>query len=244
MNDVLVLCYHAVSERWPAALSITPAAFERQIGGLVREGWVATTFTEAVLAPAGGRTLAVTFDDAYLSVGARAAPILDRLGVPGTIFVPTDWPSRGAPMRWSGIDQWLGTAHEPELTPMTWSRLRELADTGWEIGSHTCSHPRLTKLDEDQLIHELTASRAVGEAEMGLPCRSIAYPYGDVDARVVAATADAGYEAAAALPGSFGDPSALRWPRVGVWRVDGQRLWRFRLKVARPARWVRALTER
>lgn len=241
MNDVLVLCYHALSEHWPAALSITPTAFERQIAGMVRRGWVGSTFTEAVFAPTRRRTLAVTFDDAYLSVATRAAPILERLGVPATVFVPTDWPDRAAPMRWPGIDHWLGTAHEAELTPLTWEGLRQLADQGWEIGSHTCSHPRLSALDNHDLMRELTVSRSACEAAIRRPCRSIAYPYGDVDARVVAATGAAGYEAAAALPGTFGSPTALEWPRVGVWHVDGQRSWRFALKVASPVRRLRAL---
>ena len=39
MPDVLVLCYHAVSERFPAALSVTPEAFERQLHLLARAGY-------------------------------------------------------------------------------------------------------------------------------------------------------------------------------------------------------------
>jgi hypothetical protein len=65
---------------------------------------------------------------------------------------------------------------------------------------------------------------------MGRPCRSIAYPYGDVDARVIEATRAAGYELAAALPKRHGSRDPLDWPRVGVYHGDDLR--RFKLKVS------------
>ena len=51
MGDPLVLCYHAVSERWPAPLSVTPDAFERQLRRLSRGGFRGVTF-EARAQPA------------------------------------------------------------------------------------------------------------------------------------------------------------------------------------------------
>ena len=65
---------------------------------------------------------------------------------------------------------------------------------------------------------------------LGRPCTSVAYPYGDVDARVIRAAAAAGYEAGAALPERQHPASALAWPRIGVYPVDVP--WRFRLKSA------------
>ena len=83
MNDALVLCYHALSESWPADLSTTPALFEAQLGLLLERGYRPVTFEQAVSAPPGSRTFAVTFDDAYRSVLERAQPIMARMGVPG-----------------------------------------------------------------------------------------------------------------------------------------------------------------
>ena len=83
LSDTIVLCYHAVSERWPAPLSVTPQAFERQLELLVRRGYEGATFRDAVLGAHAGKTVVVTFDDAYLSVLELARPILDRLGLPG-----------------------------------------------------------------------------------------------------------------------------------------------------------------
>jgi peptidoglycan/xylan/chitin deacetylase (PgdA/CDA1 family) len=237
--DVLVLCYHAVSERWPAPLSVTPGALREQLGLVVRRGYRGAGFTEAVVSPPAGRTVAVTFDDAFRSVLELARPILDDLGLTATVFVPTDFPEHpDAPMRWPGIEQWLGGEHEPELRPMSWNELRVLADAGWEIGSHTKSHPRLSSLSDSDLERELEDSRLILEERFGRPCPGLAYPYGDHDARVVEAAGRAGYTAAGTLPVRFDRPSPLRWPRAGVYHGDDLR--RFRLKASRIMRLARA----
>ncbi len=226
----ICLCYHAVSERWPADLSVTPGALRAQLTKLVERGYSGTTFTELTRSDPGGKLVAVTFDDSYESVAALARPILDDLGLPGTVFVPTAYAGSGEPMSWPGIDRWVGTEHERELMPMGWERLRELAGAGWEIGSHTATHPHLTEIDGDRLTGELGESKAAVEQNLGRPCTSIAYPYGDHDGAVVAATAAAGYEAAGTLPKRFPRAEPLRWPRVGVYHGDDER--RFAMKVS------------
>lgn len=220
MRDVLVLCYHAVSERWPAHLSVAPDVFEAQVAHLLRRGYEGTTFSRAVAERPRGRTLVVTFDDGFGSVHDLAFPILQRLGVPATLFVPTAFMGRDEPMAWPGIDEWVGTEFEHELAGMSWDGVREVRDAGWEIGSHTHSHPKLTQVGDAELRDELERSRALCEERLGEPCRSIAYPYGDVDARVVAAAASAGYEAAATLPALAERERPLSWPRLGVYRYE------------------------
>jgi peptidoglycan/xylan/chitin deacetylase (PgdA/CDA1 family) len=165
---------------------------------------------------------------------------MDGLGVPGTVFVPTDWADRPEPMRWGGIEHWLGGPHEEEMVCLRWEALRELASAGWEVGSHTCSHPHLSRLDDGALERELVESRAMCTEKLGTPCRSIAYPYGDVDARVVEAARSAGYELGAALPKQFTSIDPLNWPRVGVYNADDIR--RFKLKLSRPLRRVLSST--
>jgi peptidoglycan/xylan/chitin deacetylase (PgdA/CDA1 family) len=238
--DVLVLCYHAVSERWPAPLSVTPEALEEQLEWLVRRGYRGATFESVVSEQPAERTLVVTFDDAFASVGELAAPILRRLELPGSLYVVTDHPRWSEqPMSWDGIEQWLGTEHEHELRPLSWDRIGELAEAGWEVGSHTASHPHLSRVrHEADLARELEGSRATLEDRLGRPCRTLAYPYGDHDERVVEATRRAGYTAASTLPGRFPKPKPLAWPRVGIYRADDMR--RFRMKVARPVRALRA----
>ena len=238
MSDALVLCYHALSERWPASLSVAPEAFERQLHLLSRRGFRGATFDRAVSEPSDRRTVAVTFDDAYLSVLELAKPILDDVGFPATVFVPTDFPANsGQPMAWEGIDMWLGGPHERELRPMSWEQLGVLADAGWEIGSHTCSHPRLTSLGDEELGRELIDSRSILAERLSRPCDTLAYPYGDHDERVLEATRMAGYGLAGTLPGRLSPVSRLAWPRVGIYHGDDER--RFRLKTSAAIRRLR-----
>ena len=230
MTDVLVLAYHAVSERWPADLSVTPERFASQLALLTARGYRGATLHRALADPPADKTVVVTFDDGFRSVATLALPILRRYGLPATVFVPTDHVGTGRPMRWAGIDQWLGTEHEAELLPMGWTELAMLADAGWEVGSHTRSHPRLTRIDDASLRDELLASRETCERELSLPCRTLAYPYGDHDGRVVAAVRAAGYRAACTLPEDFRGDDPLRTPRVGVYHGDGDAV--FRLKIS------------
>jgi peptidoglycan/xylan/chitin deacetylase (PgdA/CDA1 family) len=237
MPDVLVLCYHAISERFPAVLSVKPDNFERQLALLKRAGYRGATFSDAVGARSG-RVVAITFDDAYLSELTLAKPLLDAVGYPATVYAPTaylDTPEQ--PLKWDGIEQWHGGEHERELLPMSWDQLRELADGGWEIGSHTRTHPHLTEVDDETLRAELVESKATAEDRMGRPCPTIAYPYGDYDERVVAAAGAAGYAAAGTLPARLHSERPLAWPRVGIYHDDDER--RFRLKVSRVMRRLR-----
>ena len=238
LTDVLVLCYHAVSETWPAPLSVTPDSLTQQVEALLERGYVSAAFTSAVLDPPAPRTLAITFDDGFRSVVELALPILARLGVQATLFVPTEQVGADRLLTWPGIDGWLGGPFEQELMSVSWDDARRLASSGWEIGSHTCTHPRLTTLGAGELAGQLARSRERLEDELGRPCTSVAYPYGDVDARVARAAQDAGYAAGAALPSRFQAGARFEWPRVGVYHDDGMRA--FSLKTAVGTRRLRA----
>jgi peptidoglycan/xylan/chitin deacetylase (PgdA/CDA1 family) len=231
LAEPLVLCYHAVSENWPADLSITTRQLREQLELLVERGYRGATFHDAVASmPSPSPIVAVTFDDAFLSVLELAHPILSSLGLRATVFVVTDFADGDQPLQWTGVDRWLGGVHESELQGLSWRQLEQLADDGWEIGSHTRTHPWLTKLSDDALAKELRGSREACEKALGRPCRTLAYPYGDFDARVAAAALEAGYEAAATLAAALNRPNALAWPRIGVYHKDSLR--RFRVKVS------------
>ncbi len=241
-DDTLVLCYHAVSPTWPSPLAVRPEALRTQVASLLAAGYRARTFSDAILDPEPGLTLAVTFDDAYRSTFELAAPILGELGVPATLFVPTDFPDSGVPFPLPGA-AWVGSEFEGELSIMGWEEVRELDRRGWEIGAHTCSHQWLTQVDDERLRVELTASAAVLGERLGARPRSVAYPFGDHDDRVVAAAAAAGYEAACTVPHRFehfGD-SPLRFGRIDVTRDESSAAFRVRTaRLSRRSRTTRA----
>ncbi len=79
---------------------------------------------------------------------------------------------------------------------LTWDQIREMSRNGIEFGSHSVSHPILTKLDDPTLAHELTSSLQTLRRELDTCLDVLAYPEGSAntyDARVVDATRRAGY---------------------------------------------------
>ena len=215
----LVLCYHAVSDTWDHQLSVGPDSLERQLRSLVRRGFRGVSAAEVL--SAAGRALHVTFDDAYKSV-ANALPVLELLGLPATVFTCAAFAETGRPFDVPELAS-QAAAHPKELATMNWEELRALSERGVEIGSHTMTHPHLPRLSDEEIDRELQDSRVRIEDELGRPCRFLAYPFGEHDARVRAGAERAGYEAAHSLASKTARAEARRFaiPRVDLYRRDG-----------------------
>jgi peptidoglycan/xylan/chitin deacetylase (PgdA/CDA1 family) len=211
----LVLCYHAVSESWPDELAIPPAVLVGQVRKLVERGARPGNAEDAL---AGRPVLHVTFDDAYRNIGS-VLDDLTRLGVPVTIFACPAFAEDGRPFVVPELTERV-LGFEDEVRTMTWDEIRAWTSKGVEFGSHTVSHPHLTSLDDSELESELAVSKERFEHELGRPCRFLAYPYGEHDARVRRAARSVGYEGAFALSADEGDPLAI--PRVDLYRSDGR----------------------
>jgi peptidoglycan/xylan/chitin deacetylase (PgdA/CDA1 family) len=212
----LVLCYHAISDGWPDQLAVPPDLFEEHLLRLLRRGYRPVSAAESLAGRRG--CLHVTFDDAYRSV-ASALPVLERLGVQATVFACAGYAADGRPLDVPELAREVA-AHPSELATMDWDALRDLVERGIEVGSHTVSHPHLTRLSDRELDSELRDSRERLEAELSRSCRFLAYPYGENDARVRAAARRAGYAAAFALRERFDEPDVFGLPRVDLYRKD------------------------
>jgi peptidoglycan/xylan/chitin deacetylase (PgdA/CDA1 family) len=185
----VVLAYHAIADlnddRVLAGYGVPSAHFERHLDALVSHGW---TFIEldALLRGLQGqqrlpwRSILLTFDDGYDDLLSAGVPVLAERGIPGIAFAVAD--------RVGGINEWDREIGADTLRLLDAEGLRALAARGIEIGSHGCSHRRLTEVAREELPRELEGSAAQLEA-LGLPRpRAFAYPYGawnDVVARAV-----------------------------------------------------------
>ena len=212
----LVLCYHGISDAWEHRLAVRRASFESQLKSFLRRGYRPATARETL--HSRERLVHVTFDDAYTNI-ASAVPILERLGVPGTIFACSGYAVDGRPL---DVPELAGdaAAQPRHMATMTWNDLRGLAERGFEVGSHTVTHPHLPSLEDGDLDRELRDSRARCEDELGRPCSLLAYPYGDHDERVQAAARRAGYEAAFALRAGSDQGNQFALPRIDLYRID------------------------
>ncbi|GBD94407.1 poly-beta-1,6-N-acetyl-D-glucosamine N-deacetylase precursor [bacterium BMS3Abin05] len=82
---------------------------------------------------------------------------------------------------------------------MRWEQIREMSDAGMTIGSHTCSHPILSILSENELRTEIVQSKARLEEELNRPIRTFCYPNGkaeDFGERAKRVLKEAGYDCA------------------------------------------------
>lgn len=186
----LILMYHRVGNPFVRTIVrqqyALPIVLRAQLQTILGMGYRPLTLSALLADSAAAHgSFAPTFDDGYAGVYTRGYPILAAQGIPATVFVVA-----GAI---GGINEWdirIGDRVERLLTV---GQLRELAQAGWEIGSHSMSHARLTQLPDKQLRAELYGSRVMLEDLLGNAVTSFAYPYGEVDARVSDAVREAGY---------------------------------------------------
>lgn len=209
----LLLAYHAIGS-WSSSLAIPEPALRAQLSLLRRRGYVGLTAAEAERRRQEGtlpaRAVVVTFDDGFQSV-LRAKPILEELEFPATVFVVTSFVDSGKPLRWPGLEE--------SEESLSWSELELLREAGWEVGSHTATHPLLPDLDDAELERELADSRETIQTRLG-SCETLSYPYGRADERTAAAAARAGYLAAFTLRRAHRPDEPLHRPRLGLRAVD------------------------
>jgi len=87
--------------------------------------------------------------------------------------------------------------HEELLEFMTWDDVNELSSMGFEIGSHTLSHPILANMEVEEIVRELKESKWKIENATNRPCPWLSYPNGaseDYTALVLEQAIEAGYQ--------------------------------------------------
>ncbi len=176
-----ILTYHSIDDSG-SPISIDRAGFERHVAWLAR-GQVRVLSLDEIVAPGEDDAVALTFDDGFESFATVAAPALLERGWPVTVFVVAK--------HVGGTNAWgdLADPGIPVAPLLDWAALGRLAEQGVTIGSHTMTHPRLTRLDRAGLERELRGSAERIEAELGVRPAWLAYPYGSVDGTVAEAAA-------------------------------------------------------
>jgi peptidoglycan/xylan/chitin deacetylase (PgdA/CDA1 family) len=219
-----VLLYHRVAEDGPAELARyrqTPAAFAEQMRWLRRNGYYAVTSDDVLYhlargRPFEGRPVLLSFDDAYRDFHDAAWPILRAHDFTAEVFVVTD--------RVGGTADW-DIAYGPPAALMGWPELQALAAAGVRFGSHMASHSHMAELSSREIVLEAARSRAALERALGVPCHSIAAPFGEGDERFVRIARQCGYRAAFTTDPGFVvlGQEALGLPRIeviGGWSLD------------------------
>lgn len=226
-GGAIFFSYHSVAASGPRYLTVSPELFERQLDHYARRG-LGTGGLEDLRALAGGRrteaNLFLTFDDGFVDNYEVAMPLLRERGFRAFVFVLPPAVDDGGSLDWPEV---AGQAPDPStMRSVTWPMLEEMKEAGFEVGSHTLSHPFLSRLGDEALRQELSDSRSRIVERLG-SCSVLAYPFGDWDPRVAAAARDCGYEFAFTQPTRCGQQHAtpLSIPRVNIdYRDSGHRL--------------------
>jgi peptidoglycan/xylan/chitin deacetylase (PgdA/CDA1 family) len=201
---------------------VPEANFLAQLDHLRAEGFQGLSVGTALSGrPAGRRAVAITFDDGCETDLLVAAPLLQERGFGATFYVVAGFVGR------------------PGF--LTGPQVRRLAESGFEIGCHSMTHPYLTDLDEDRLRVEIVEARDRLEQMTGQPVVHFSCPGGRWDGRVARLARESGYASVATSRVGANGPSDDRYrlARVAVQRGTSLtafagmcrgRLWRHRLK--------------
>src|SRR5271166_853940 len=179
-----ILLYHKMGKarllHRRKGLFVSRHLFASQLSELVQAGFGFGKLGDAHSA----RKIVISFDDGYASCFEHGIGILENFGakaiqflVSGRIGKTNDWDATGeAIMEKSQVREWLAAGHQ--------------------IGSHTVSHPDLTRLPTGDAQEEIRASRKWLEDTFGVSVSHFSYPQGAFDDRILEMVREAGYNTA------------------------------------------------
>lgn len=217
-GPMLILGYHRVNPTAKDGLSVTTDGFRSQLETLRDRGWKNVLLEAAphsVKPPIEDKRFAITIDDGYQDNYLYAFPILHQLGMRATLFVATSYMDSNRPFPW--VRAAAGEAGvSPEDLPLTWDQLDEMARYSFAIGSHTLTHPLLSRLDREAAYREIKGSKEVLEEKLGRPVPLFCYPAGDFNGETIELVKKAGYQAAVVSPDRYIPETPFTLRRVGV----------------------------
>lgn len=183
---VPVFMYHDILPKKEVFFDVTYQEFAQHLRLIQEKGLTPISFDQLVThlrtgLPLPEKPVMLTFDDGYGGHYEYVYPLLKKYGYPAVFSVYT-----------KNMGKNTGRSH------VTWEQLKEMAaDPLVTIASHSVTHPRdLRALSDAQLQMEVTKSKQILEAQLGIPIRYFTYPEGKYDEQVAKALQAAGYQAA------------------------------------------------
>ena len=186
-NRIPVLMYHFIYPDQNAgtdSLNVGVSHFERQMWFLRTFGFRPISLDEFNEIKTGktkprGREVLITFDDGHSTYLKYALPILERYKIPSANFLIWDHLQR----RWE--------------SDMSLEQAQELTHQSLIMfGSHTLSHPALTRIPLEQAKTEIVQSKKELEKALAKPVDYFCYPEGDANPEVMKLVEEAGYRLA------------------------------------------------
>lgn len=214
--QVPVLCYHHIREPKPGQsetlknYSVSPSQFAEQMKALKDSGY------ESVLPgqlydylvydhPLPAKPVMLTFDDTDEEQFTIGAPEMKKNGFKGVFFIMTV------------------SINRPRY--MSKAQIKELADNGNAVESHTWDHHMVTKYQGEDWEKQLVKPRKTIEDITGKPALYFAYPFGVWNKAAIPELKKAGFKLAFALTSKRDSTEPLYTVRrmivPGQWSTPG-----------------------
>ncbi len=215
-NYILSIYFHDPDEK----------CFRSCIEWLGKRGFCFISPNELKLIAAGQKSfpaasVLITVDDGWKNNRQNIVEIAKKMKIPVTIFVSTEPVEKGGPFWWSYFNDNQKSKKAVELLKqvenserikvvnearsrlnlrreaLTIEDVKEISANPYiSIGSHTVTHPILTKCSEERLKFELMESKSRIESWVGKKIDSFSFPNGSYTKREINALQNAGYKIA------------------------------------------------
>ena len=216
-NRVLILAYHGINNN-KAVISVRPEIFERQLALLKKRHFQNLSLKEYICGRKANHVytkkhVIITFDDGWQDNYVSAFPVLQKYGYTATIFLTASYIGR-------------------KRDYLTWDQVSEMRKSGLEFGSHTLTHPDLTKIPLEKAWQEIAESKRSLENKLNEEIKVFCYPYGEYNQDVIKLVKKAGYQGAVVTPHSGKcERSFYTIQRIGLYSKDT--MLSFRIKTSR-----------
>lgn len=167
-NKLTIIYYHEVVSKGKgySYQKIEEAKFEEQMKYLHDHGYH-TLFFSDLKEEIPEKAVIVSFDDGFRTVYQNAAPIMEKHGIKGNVYLPTSY-----------INQ--------DDHFMTWIMIKELYDKKqFEMQAHTHHHVDIRTLDAMTMSEEIRISNRMIKKELGYVPVAFCMPFGTYDSSSV-----------------------------------------------------------
>ena len=218
-RGIPVLVYHRFGPEVSDGMTVTTPVFESHLKYLQENGYRVIPLRGLLDnylkngVPPDSRLVAMSADDAHISVYRNALPLIKKYRIPMTLFI---YPSAVSNASYA----------------MTWDQLRELKTTGlFDFQSHTYWHPNFKKEKKklkpeeyQKLVDmQLVKSKNFLEKKLGTKVDLLAWPFGIYDDELEKDAAKAGYVVAFSIDRRLDSKSEpmMAQPRYLMVNSDG-----------------------
>jgi len=221
----MILCYHRINPWYREdAITVSPRSFKYHLSYLSLKGFRFITLDEYIKQTShSSKDVIITFDDGFADNLWFALEVLKKFKITPIIFLTVSY---------IGIDKIFARYQNKEKDRfLNWEEVIKMSKDGVEFGSHTLTHPFLTKITRQQAEKEIIDSKKIIEDKTGKEVKFFCYPYGNYNSEIIEIVEKSGYKAAVTNRKKNMKITKFTLPRIGIYSHNNKFI--FRIKIWR-----------